>query len=403
MIFRRLLKLPYYIRNVSDYSRAFSKQEYTDMRAVRVDDEHYLDAARKLHANVYLHRGFVAEKDIENGVLAGHVDPYYPHSQYFVVEDKATGEIVATSRQIQAKRHAGHYSFAMFKHTPLYKKSRKLITSNQPFDCVEISGLAKRRGASKLAPLLLYRAMWHHSLRLNHELWLLAVDVNVYNSLKLLFGPALQKAGPITYYLGSDVVPAILRVKASVRALERSLDVKGLFQRRLRARVVRFVLKGIPQESLNRAEKAALGRIRAKYDKPVLKTSTLRQKLRLTAVVGLVAYTILRFLLVGGVFSTHGIDPWVFLFIDVVTVLPYVLGIEYLVVSLSRVIVDWGKVLFWGAVAALSFAAPYLYVVAYGGQLPAGLSIGLGVVVALLAVNAVASVIRRLRKNRQAI
>ncbi|HSE60743.1 MAG TPA: hypothetical protein VLA88_00440 [Candidatus Saccharimonadales bacterium] len=257
-------RLQKHLRDLIDYWRAFRRQEYTELKVHKVNTDDYITAARKLHAEVYLDRKFVKPKDIVNGFLTSKIDSYYKHSQYFVVTNKKTGAIIATARQINAINSKGHNSFAMFKHTPLYKRSIKLITRHDPVDCVEISGLAKHRGVSKIAPLLLYRAMWQHSVEQKHKLWLLACDYRLFVRLKLLFGPAIQKAGRASYYLGSNSVPAILNVPTSLRAMNRAVSGATFYERWLRRRVTRFMLNGLDESLLSESERKALAELRKK-------------------------------------------------------------------------------------------------------------------------------------------
>lgn len=261
MLLKYFNRLRHHIRDFVDYLQAFWRKEYTNLHVARVESPDYLLAAKKLHAEVYLYRNFVTKKDIRAGVLNSKVDPYQPHSQYFVVTDKSRARVLATARQIQAKPKKGHDSFAMLTHTRLYERSREQILAHAPVDCVEISGLAKHRGVSKLAPLLLYRAMLQHSLRNHHKLWLLACDVRLYVRLKLLFGSAIQQAGPRTFYLGSEVVPAILRLDSAIQSMHKSLRKGNFFEKQLRYRVLRFILKDVPTELLSPKEKKAFDAI----------------------------------------------------------------------------------------------------------------------------------------------
>lgn len=257
-----LLRISRNARDLIDYIRAFRRDEHTHFKVTKASKDKYITTARKLHADVYLDRGFIEKNDVIGGFIGHHLDPYHFHSQYFVLEDTNTSEIIATARQIMAKPDLGHESFAMVRHSKLYDRVKRQIDAHAPLECTEISGLAKKRGASKLAPLLLYRAMWHHSLLNNHKIWLLAVDVRLYHRLKLLFGPALQKAGHVKFYLGSDVVPAVLKLSSSVRSLERSLKSPKIIQRIVRRKVVGFMLNGIPEDALSASERKALHRIR---------------------------------------------------------------------------------------------------------------------------------------------
>lgn len=255
---RYITKLWHRLRDLIDYLRAFRKNEQIDLHVTKVTTKDYLVAAKKLHADVYLYRKFITEKDVKDGFIKAQLDPYSNHSQYFVVLDKKNKNIIATARQIQVRGAKGHDSFAMMLHTPLYMRAQRAIRRYAPEDCVEISGLAKYRGVSKLAPLLLYRQMWQHSIENHHKLWLLACDVKLFLRLKLLFGPAIQRAGPVTFYLGSDVVPAMLKIDSSIRAMHKAILRANAFERPLRYRVARFILKDVPTSILSPQEAKAL-------------------------------------------------------------------------------------------------------------------------------------------------
>lgn len=125
-----------------------------------------------------------------------------------------------------------------------------------------------------------------------------------------------------------------------------------------------------------------------------------RHHLRLVAIIGLIAYAIVRFFLVGALFASHGVNPWVFLAIDCLTAITYVLGLEHLVVALKDTRFHAGQLLAWGFLAAASFAAPYAYVFVASHTLPDGLALGLGIVIVLLLANAVIGLLKRLRRNR---
>ncbi|HVI69224.1 MAG TPA: hypothetical protein VM581_02085, partial [Magnetospirillaceae bacterium] len=255
---RYLTKLSYQLRDLVDYLAAFRKDEHSNFRVEEVVSDDYLGAAKKLHAKVYLSRGFVSEKDVVDGLLTHHADPHQKHSRYFVVIDLKTSRVVATARQIELKQGYGHNSFAIVKQANLYERARRMVRKHDPAKTIEISGLAKESGVSKIAPLLLYRAMWHHSLRSEHTLWLLACDVRLFIRLKLLFGAGISKIGRVTPYYGGDIVPAVLDVQNSVTNLKKALERANSFEKPLRRRIVRFMLNGIPAKHLNSRERDAL-------------------------------------------------------------------------------------------------------------------------------------------------
>ncbi|HEV2412855.1 MAG TPA: hypothetical protein VGS28_03550 [Candidatus Saccharimonadales bacterium] len=235
----------------------FKDYEHNTLEVIRTDRADYIESARRLQAEVYLKRNFVAPSDIEGGVLSSKADPYAHHSQYFVVIDRHTKEIVATARQIRADKKKGISSFPIVGHVNLYIRAQHMLSKHRPEECVEISALAKQYNASSFAPLLLYRAMWHHSLVERDKIWFMACDPRLYERLRLLFGPAIQKAGPVTAYPGADVVPAILKVGSSLRELERALRKEPHSETKVRRRAIQFLLHGLPTETLSRAERQA--------------------------------------------------------------------------------------------------------------------------------------------------
>lgn len=260
-----IAKLRYKLRDLIDYLRAFQKDEYSNFKVMEVEGEDYLVAAKKLHAKVYLDRGFVREQDVINGILSPSADPHQAHSKYFVVIDAKESRMVATARQIELRQDKGHNSFAMMKRANLYKRGLKLIRKHDPAKSIEISGLAKERGVSKIAPLLLYRAMWHRSLREKHTLWLMASDVRLFIRLKLLFGKSIIKIGRVTPYYGGDVVPSVMHVQESITDIKKSLERTPWFERPLRHRIARFMLNGLPIESLSLKERRSLEEIVKTY------------------------------------------------------------------------------------------------------------------------------------------
>jgi hypothetical protein len=125
----------------------------------------------------------------------------------------------------------------------------------------------------------------------------------------------------------------------------------------------------------------------------------LRAKIRTLAIVALLGYVVLRFFVVRGVFEEYGVNAWVFLGIDAITAVIYVLGIEHLVVGLRSDIKSWPRLLVWSLATCMAFALPYLYVFISSRQLPAGLGLGFGLVVGLLFLNAVVSFRKKIKPS----
>lgn len=127
-----------------------------------------------------------------------------------------------------------------------------------------------------------------------------------------------------------------------------------------------------------------------------------RANIRLIAIIGLVGYAITRFLVVHTTFEAYGVNPWLFLAIDCATAVTYVLGIEHLVRGLmSSETTAWWRLGAWALLAGVSFAAPYVYIIIAGNEMPGGAGIGLIVVVLLLAANAVIGISKRIRKKNR--
>lgn len=117
-------------------------------------------------------------------------------------------------------------------------------------------------------------------------------------------------------------------------------------------------------------------------------------------VIGVVGYTVLRFIVAYETLRKYGLNIWLFGFIDIVTAVPYAVGTSRLATTLidRRLKQASG----WAIVAAATFLAPYLYIALAGG--PKGLDPTIYIVLALLVIclgaNATWGVIRRVRAGR---
>lgn len=237
------------IRDISTYHHLLSgKKVKTAFASASVYDEELIVQAKKLHAGVYLDRGFISPDhvDAEGIMKIGH-DPHQNHSIYFVVsENSEIGHpIIATARQIAATNELGFDSFPILEQARLFPKEKQRIKRGLPQDYVEISGLAKAYGVSSMAPLFLYRAMWHYSLKTEQKYWLMACDVRLYKRLKLLFGPSIRQIGDVTPYMGGDVIPAILDVPSSLAVLSNAMPIVNPINRRIRRAILLFFLEGV--------------------------------------------------------------------------------------------------------------------------------------------------------------
>jgi nitrate/nitrite transporter NarK len=125
--------------------------------------------------------------------------------------------------------------------------------------------------------------------------------------------------------------------------------------------------------------------------------SRLRQILTLSWVVGIVVFTLGRLIVAKGTLEEYGLNLWVFAVIDLVTAVPYALGVAKVVTSMIDR--NYAGTTTWATVAAASFLAPYAYI-AWAGQdasFPPAVYVALGVLIVIFGGNAVLSVRRKVR------
>lgn len=217
--------------------------------------------AQILHAAVYLQRAFISSHDIGiDGRMTLLSDPHQEHAVYFAVKNRH-GALVATSRQIHVRTDRSHDAFPILSKAKIEKRWRDYIMSIDSHKIVEISGLAKFRGESKIVPLFLYRKMWHYSLSEGHTLWLMACDVVLYQRLKLLLGDAIVQIGRQTSYQGGEVIPALVHPVLALDDLTRSIHTSRFLKRKIRIMTRDFFLYGMPQQDRINFEKSTEKRI----------------------------------------------------------------------------------------------------------------------------------------------
>lgn len=165
-----------------------------------------IDAARRLHAEVYLAKGYVTQAEVVDGLIVPDVDPWVADSTYFLARDDL-GEPVGVSRQITPPRVEQLPTMGMRELHPAVDAQ---LRRQPPHSVVEISALAVRRWADRLAATLLYSCMWERSRRLGHRAWVMSVHPVVWEQLNRSLGPVLEAFGPTQWYLGSDVIPSFV-------------------------------------------------------------------------------------------------------------------------------------------------------------------------------------------------
>lgn len=113
----------------------------------------------------------------------------------------------------------------------------------------------------------------------------------------------------------------------------------------------------------------------------------------------LAAYNLLKFILAFGILEELAVNPWGFLFWDLITIPPYVMGMGNLVRSLGGGRAGILKTAGWGILLIAAFLAPYLYLAVCGGGSFTGAAKGaLALIVLLMLVNLARDIRRRSEK-----
>ncbi|WP_022667350.1 hypothetical protein [Desulfospira joergensenii] len=88
---------------------------------------------------------------------------------------------------------------------------------------------------------------------------------------------------------------------------------------------------------------------------------TITRNLQVKAMLFLWVYDLIKFWLFSDLARVHGINPWIFLFLDMVTVVPYAMGLARFINSLTGQAQKLHEVLVWGIVLIFSTILPYAY------------------------------------------
>lgn len=113
-------------------------------------------------------------------------------------------------------------------------------------------------------------------------------------------------------------------------------------------------------------------------------------------ILGVFGFSVARALVVWPTLGDRGVNPWIFLIIDVVTAWPYAYG-QVRVVKDARS-GDWRGVQLWAVITFLAFIAPYAYIISAGsGELGAFAWIIIGVLVVFFGVASVIRIVRQIR------
>lgn len=130
------------------------------------------------------------------------------------------------------------------------------------------------------------------------------------------------------------------------------------------------------------------------------KRPALRRYLTISWVVTIVVFTLVRLLVARGTLEKYGLNIWVFGVIDLVTALPYAIGVAKVVTAMvDRQVGSAGR---WAAIAAASFLAPYVYIAWAGkeGEFPPSVYFVLGGLIIVFGGNAIRGAFRKVEAVR---
>ncbi|MEX0767562.1 MAG: hypothetical protein WD029_03730 [Microthrixaceae bacterium] len=117
--------------------------------------------------------------------------------------------------------------------------------------------------------------------------------------------------------------------------------------------------------------------------------------------VGIVLFSVLRALLAWPTLSRYGVNPWLFLGLDLITAPPYGVGQAVTVKILRDQTRPPRDAVLWAAVVAVMFFAPYAYIFLASGEMPALAYVGLILWILLFAGLSVFRMARQVRAPRE--
>ena len=121
-------------------------------------------------------------------------------------------------------------------------------------------------------------------------------------------------------------------------------------------------------------------------------------KTRNRAVLVIWVYDVFKFLTLYRVLVQYDINPWLFFFLDMVTVPAYVAGWSRLICSLGGRAQPLGPILGWSVLTFFTSTAPYLYSAWAGRQcFPCLAWVLLGIIIFFPVINIIKTLIDRLK------
>ena len=106
-------------------------------------------------------------------------------------------------------------------------------------------------------------------------------------------------------------------------------------------------------------------------------------------------WALLRTLLVKGVFEKNGVNPYIYLFIDLTASVPYAKYTHKMAISYLES--NWKSFRFALIVSASTFYAPDIYILATARHVPTSIYIGFFVVLAFFSMLAIFSILNKIK------
>jgi hypothetical protein len=352
--------------------------------------------AQELHTKVYLEKGYITADEIDDDGIFN--DEYADRSVYLFAENSFRD---STCRYIKADKKDGIMSLPTTKNFSVDPDILRdaagvdRLSNIRPRDVIEVSALASvqhgdinqgKRGELD-ATRLLYARVLRDSLDQGHKLWVLNTHENLVRHLEILLGKEqIHRLGDTKDYMGSPTVPVAINPQEVVRTALEDETPMGDMKRQYLSET----LQGVSDRHLDKKMLQLLESHGIAYERSPLLKRTLRHR-KAIAYAAIAGYTAARAIPVAHIDGFEG-NVGVFFAIDFATSFPYTWGLVEVVTARSP-----AKRIAGGAVAAGSFAAPYVYFWAEGNDYPAWVNGVVGGIVGVAGIMAVNGI----RKDKQ--
>jgi len=351
--------------------------------------------AQELHTRVYLDKGYIGIDEVnEDGI---YTDKYTDRSVYLFAENSLRD---TTCRYIKADK-SGIMSLPTARNfsvdPEIIRKAAGVdrISNLRPREVIEVSALASvqhgevtsGRRAELDATRLLYARVLRDSLDQGHKLWLLNTHETLVRHLEGMLGKEqIHRLGDTREYMGSPTVPVAINPQEVVKSALLDDTPTGKMKREY----LQETLRGVSDQHLDKEMLALLDVHEITYERGSLLKRTLRHR-KAMAYAAIAGYTVARALPVANVEGFEG-NAGVFFAIDFATAFPYTWGLVEVATAKKPV-----RRMLGGAVAAGSFAAPYVYFWAEGNDYPMWVN---GVVGGIVGVGGIMAV-NGIRKDKK--